>query len=172
MTNHRSIVDFTRETITVQRTVTRDANGDAVLAEPKTAESRRTVPMPCGLREELLRHPDWQRGRNHDAPGYVLTITEGCPLRPWTFSTRDFERVLKVAGIAQPATLYSLRHTFAMLHVAAGTPIKVVSDVLGHANIQQTANTYMHGDQAVTADWMERFERAICAAPGTMRTTN
>ena len=57
-----------------------------------------------------------------------------------------------------------LRHTYATLHVAAGTPLKVVSDVLGHATIQQTANTYMHGDQAVTADWMQRYEAALGAA--------
>jgi integrase len=55
------------------------------------------------------------------------------------------------------------------LHVAAGTPLKVVSDVLGHSTIQQTANTYMHGDQAVTADWMQRFERALDAADAAAR---
>jgi integrase len=162
-------VDFTRGTISVQRTVTRDADGDAVLAEPKTAKSRRTVPMLGGLRDELLRHLDWQRDRNLDATGYVFTNTAGRPLRPWTFSTRDLDRVLKVAGIAQPVTLYSLRHTFATLHVAAGTPLKVVSDVLGHSNIQQTANTYMHGDQAVTADWMQRFEQQLDLATSASR---
>jgi integrase len=154
-------VDFTRETITVQRTVTRGADGDAVLAEPKTAKSRRTIPMLGGLRDELLRHLDWQGDRNLDATGYVFTNTEGRPLRPWTFSTRDLDRVLKVAGIVQPVTLYSLRHTFATLHVAAGTPIKVVSDVLGHSSIQQTANTYMHGDMTVTVNWMLRFEESL-----------
>jgi integrase len=41
----------------------------------------------------------------------------------------------------------------------------VVSDVLGHANIQQTANTYQHADPGVTADWMQRFEQALSTAP-------
>jgi integrase len=162
-------VDFTRETIAVQRTVTRGADGEAVLAEPKTAKSRRTVPMLGGLRDELLRHLDWQRERNLDEAGFVFTNTEGRPLRPWTFSTRDLDRVLAAAGITRPVTLYSLRHTFATLHVAAGTPIKVVSDVLGHANIQQTANTYMHGDQAVTVDWMQRYEAQLERATSTSR---
>ena len=157
-------IDFTRETITVQRTVTRGDNGEAILAEPKTAKSRRTVPMLGGLRDELLRHLDWQRERNLDATGFIFTNTEGRPLRPWTFSTRDLDRVLTKARIMQSVTLYSLRHTFATLHVAAGTPIKVVSDVLGHSNIQVTANTYMHGDQAVTADWMQRYEAALGAS--------
>ena len=163
-------LDFNRETIAVQRTVTRGADGEAILAEPKTAKSRRTVPMLGGLRDELLRHLDWQRERNLDESGFVFTNTEGRPLRPWTFSTRDLERVLKLAGITQTVTLYSLRHTFATLHVAAGTPLKVVSDVLGHSNIQQTANTYMHSDSAVAADYMQRFEQQLDrAAPDATR---
>ncbi|CAN5797469.1 site-specific integrase [soil metagenome] len=157
-------LDFARGTISVQRTVTRGEHGQAILAEPKTAKSRRTVPMLGGLREELLRHHDWQRDRNLDAEGNVFTNQDGRMLRPWTFSTRDFDRTVRRAGITRSLTLYSLRHTFATLHVAAGTPLKVVSDVLGHSTIQQTANTYMHGDQAVTADWMQRFERALIAA--------
>jgi hypothetical protein len=47
-----------------------------------------------------------------------------------------------------------------------------VSDVLGHANIQQTANTYMHSDQTVTAEWMQRFEQEIERAPVSTSITN
>jgi integrase len=164
-----SDIDFARGAISVQRTVTRDKDGEAVIAEPKTAKSRRTVPMLMGLRDVLLAHKDWQAERNlHDA-GLVFTNTEGHMLRPWTFSTRDLDRTLKAAGITKPITLYALRHTFATLHIRAGTPLKVVSDVLGHSTIQQTANTYMHGDQAVSADWMQRFEQAIDAAAPVAR---
>ena len=157
-------VDFARGTITVYRTVTRGADGEAIIAEPKTAKSRRTVPMLGGLRDALLAHLDEQRRVNYDQAGYVFTSTSGATLRPWTFSTGDLDRMLARAGIAKEVTLYGLRHTFATLHVAAGTPLKVVSDVLGHATIQQTANTYMHGDQAVTSDWMQRYEAALNAA--------
>ena len=154
-------LDFDRSTISVQRAVTRGAGGEAVLAEPKTAKSRRTVPMLGGLRDVLVAHLEYQRDRNLDAAGFVFTNQAGSMLRPWTFSTRDLDRTLEQAGIGKAVTLYSLRHTFATLHVVAGTPIKVVSDVLGHANIQQTANTYQHADQGVTADWMQRFEAAL-----------
>lgn len=164
-------VDFVRETITVQRTVTRGADGDAILAEPKTTKSRRTIPMLGGLRDELLRHHDWQCERGF-GDGLVFTNQDGAMLRPWTFTKRDLERTLSAAGITKAIGLYGLRHTFATLHVAAGTPLKVVSDVLGHATIQQTANTYMHGDQAVTADWMQRFERAVEANSNRARPVN
>jgi hypothetical protein len=47
----------------------------------------------------------------------------------------------------------------------------VVSDVLGHSTIhQQTVNTSRNGDQAVTADCMQRFKRALDAAAAAART--
>ena len=70
-------------------------DGEAVLAEPKTAKSRRTVPLLGGLRDELLRHLEWQRKRNLDQAGFVFTNQEGRMLRPWTFSTGDLDRTLK-----------------------------------------------------------------------------
>ena len=165
-------VDLERGTISVQRAVTRGTGGEAVLAEPKTTKSRRTVPLLGGLRDDLLRHLEWQRERNLDGAGFVFTNQDGRMLRPWTFSTRDLERTLTCARITKRVSLYSLRHTFATLHVAAGTPLKVVSDVLGHATIQQTANTYMHGDQSVTADWMKRYEEALSPRPSEARAPN
>ncbi len=156
-----SDVDFARETITVQRAVTRNRDGSPVLGRPKTPKSRRTVPMMSGLRSELLEHLERQRDQGLDASGFVFTNTSGQMLRPWAFSTRDLRRTTKLAGITKGVSLYSLRHTCATLHVAAGTHVKVVSELLGHANIQQTADTYMHGDARVTADAIRDYERTL-----------
>ena len=168
-------VDFARGTISVQRTVTRGKDGSMILADPKTVKSRRTVPMLGGLRDALLTHLEWQRTRNLDATGYVFTNMAGEPLRPWTFGKADLRQTLRRAGILpseKAISLYGLRHTFATLHVAAGTPLKVVSDLLGHANIQQTANTYMHADPSVTSSWMERFERKLAESAGVRAPVN
>jgi len=47
--------------------------------------------------------------------------------------------------------------------VAAGTHVKVVSELLGHANTQQTADTYMHGDAGVSAAAIRDYERTLRA---------
>ena len=119
--------------------------------------------MMRALRSELLEHLDRQREQGLDASGFVFTNTAGHMLRPWAFSTRDLRRTLKCAGITKSVSLYALRHTCATLHVAAGTHVKVVSELLGHANTQQTADTYMHGDAGVTADAIRDYERTIRA---------
>jgi integrase len=40
--------------------------------------------------------------------------------------------------------LYDLRHSAATLLFASGAPTKVVSEVLGHASVNLTQNTYIH----------------------------
>ena len=47
--------------------------------------------------------------------------------------------------------VHSLRHTNATLMIAAGTPLKIVSDRLGHASIQTTSNIYLHQIQSADA---------------------
>lgn len=44
----------------------------------------------------------------------------------------------KRAGISKSISFHCGRHTFATLALAAGTPLKVVSDYLGHSSITQT----------------------------------
>ena len=158
-----SDVDFARATVDIQRAVTRGAGGKVVLAEPKTSKSRRTIPLTRDLQDELLRHRDYQRAHGLDESGFVFTNTCGGILRPWTFSKRDLKQTVERAGITAPITLYSLRHTFASLHLVAGTPLKIVSAMLGHSNISQTADTYMHADGLVTAEWMQKYQQALAA---------
>lgn len=154
-------IDFVRGVILVRRTVTRGAKGEPRVSDPKTRKSRRVVPILSDLRVELLRHQEWQRERSLDEVGLVFTNQEGRMILPWTFWVRDFQRTLRAAGITKKLTLYSLRHTFATLHVEAGTSLKRVADLLGHSTIQQTADTYMHADQAVSREWIEQYETVL-----------
>ena len=56
---------------------------------------------------------------------------------------RTFARILSNVGIEQ-AGPHSLRHTFASMLFAQKTDVKTVSELLGHASIQITLNTYVH----------------------------
>src|SRR5919199_1924264 len=51
--------------------------------------------------------------------------------------------LLERAGLPH-RRLHDLRHTFATILLSRGTHPKVVQEMLGHANISQTLDTYSH----------------------------
>jgi integrase len=56
---------------------------------------------------------------------------------------RSFEPLLKRARLPS-IRFHDLRHTFATVLLSGGTHPKVVQEMLGHANISQTMDTYSH----------------------------
>jgi len=66
----------------------------------------------------------------------------GRPYHPESIS-RWFDT--KVAQLGLPRIrLHDCRHTAATLMLAAGTPVKVVSEVLGHSSVTTTLSIYAH----------------------------
>ena len=56
---------------------------------------------------------------------------------------RSYKPLLKKAGLPD-IRLYDLRHTFATLMFENSEQLKLVSEMLGHASVKQTADTYTH----------------------------
>jgi integrase len=56
---------------------------------------------------------------------------------------RSFEPLLKRAELPR-VRFHDLRHTFVTVLLSGGTYPKVVQEMLGHANISQTMDTYSH----------------------------
>ena len=55
-----------------------------------------------------------------------------------------FRTISQRAGLSDEVNVHSLRHTFATRLLEKGANIKAVSDILGHASIQITLDTYSH----------------------------
>ncbi len=72
--------------------------------------------------------------------GLMFTREDGSQLHPDTVTT-VFQRLHAEAGLP-PIRLHDLRHTAATLAIAAGVPLKVVSEQLGHSSLTITADTY------------------------------
>ena len=68
--------------------------------------------------------------------------------------SRRFTAIVKRAGL--PAIrLHDVRHSYATAALAAGVPVKVLSQRLGHADIAVTLRVYAHvlpGDDAAAAE--------------------
>jgi integrase len=142
-----SDVDFTRRTVVIKRALKRES-GHLVLGDVKTAKSRRALNLPEPVVDALKAHRARQRsdrlaaGSSWIDSGLIFTTQVGTPLDPRNIY-RDFQGVCERAGIGRWHP-HELRHSAASIMLAEGVPIEVVSDVLGHASIRITADTYGH----------------------------
>ena len=75
--------------------------------------------------------------------GLVFPSTVGTPLSHRNV-VRAFKDLLKRAGLPQGTRLYDLRHTCATLLLGSNVHPKYVQELLGHASIALTLETYYH----------------------------
>ena len=134
-------IDFDNRTITIRHTISRvslhdgSAKSMLILDEPKSKASIRTIP----LTNELV----FLLNNMQKVTSSPFVVSEKrCFLSPRTFDAR-YRRILKSAGFPV-VNFHTLRHTFATRCVEAGVEIKALSEILGHANVSFTLNTYIH----------------------------
>jgi len=73
---------------------------------------------------------------------YVMSNGNGNIINPRNFD-RMFRNILERCGI-EPCGVHALRHTFASMLFKKGVDVKTVSELLGHADVKITYNTYIH----------------------------
>ena len=148
-------VDFDGSRLSVRRSVTvvkhKGEGEEIVIGSPKGGRSR-TVDLDPGTLAALRSHKVSQGMLSlalaRDA-AYVLSNLEGGPRHPERFSRRFVAAVVATREAVGEDTLskirlHDLRHTHATLLLAAGIPVKVVSERLGHASSMITLGTYAH----------------------------
>lgn len=128
--------------LSVSRTVQRiQCPGDGrnktqlYFGEPKSADSRRRIPLPPSLTEVL---------RKKQKPGdfFVVSERDSTAMEPRSLQ-RHFKLMLRDAGI-RDLNFHVLRHTFATRCVELGIDVKSLSMILGHSDVSITMNTYVH----------------------------
>jgi integrase len=136
--------------------------GDGLhLARPKTARSRRTVPLPDQVLEALKLQKERQDRARDDAGefweewGLVFTTAAGTPVSPRN-DYRDFRKIIERAGLRR-VRLHDLRHTAASLMLAQDVSPRVIMEVLGHSQISVTMNTYSHISEAQSREAADRM---------------
>jgi integrase len=153
-------VDLEMGTLQVRRTLTTTKGGSRFTA-PKTAKSRRRIKLTAGAMDALRRHHDRQFAESTRLAGLwqdyglVFATTTGTPLNPSNLTSRSFKPLLKRAGLPD-IRFHDLRHTCATLLLGKGVHPKLVQELLGHATIAITLDTYSHvlpgmGDQTANA---------------------
>ena len=119
-----------------------------VISEPKTARSRRTVPLSPASVAMLRKHRTEQKaerlraGNQWTDSGLVFTTELGGPVDPRNL-LRVIEAAAKTAGV-EGVGVHTLRHSAAVAWLEAGVHIKAVADLLGHSSIAITGDVYGH----------------------------
>lgn len=161
---HWADVDLDGGAITVRWQLV-DAGGAPRLGPPKTKSGARVVPLDAGTIESLQRHRTGQLaeqvawGEGWTDCGLAFTKEDGTPLRP-EYASHLFARLVGEVGVPR-IRLHDLRHTNASLALAAGVPLKVVSQRLGHSSTGITSNLYTHVIPAVAREAADRIGALI-----------
>jgi integrase len=110
--------------------------------------------------------------RRPQAPGRPTTIGSPCLPADWLLERerrRLIERksdwhawktLLREAGVRE-VRLHDGRHTAATLLLSAGVHPRVVMEVLGHAQMRTTTDTYSHVMPALGRDGADRIGKAL-----------
>lgn len=146
-------VDFARNEIHVHAA---KESGSSVIKTPKTAAGVRDIPIHAALLPKLRA----AQGQPF-SPVFPTQAgnrqTQGTLRRMWKNFCRDLDIYLGAelyrnkivrSVLAPDLTPYCLRHTFCTDLQRAGVPINVAKELMGHADIQTTANIYTHRDTA------------------------
>jgi integrase len=140
-------VDLTRGRVAIRQTMVM-VDGKPAIAR---AQDRQGSPLPDagpGGAGGIARSPRSSGGRaavlgaDYTDAGLVITTEDGRPMHPETLSGL-FVRQARRVGLP-PIRLHDLRHSVASILLARGVHPKVVSDLLGHATIALTLDTYSH----------------------------
>jgi integrase len=153
-------VDLESGTLRVRRTLV-TAKGGPVLTAPKTKGSRRSVKLTQGAVEALRSHLKHQlqeidrAGSLWRENGLMFASESGEPLDRRYLTSCRYKALLKRAELPM-IRFHDLRHTCATLLLSKNVNPKIVSEMLGHASIAITLDTYSHvlpnmRDQAAAA---------------------
>lgn len=146
-----SDVDFDRNEIHIHAA---KESGSAAIKGPKTTAGVRDIPIHSALLPKLLAakekpfSPVFPTGSGRQQ-------NENSLRRLWTGFKRELDIYLGAevyrnkivrSVVAKDLTPYCLRHTFCTDLQRAGVSINVAKELMGHADIQTTANIYTHKD--------------------------
>ena len=156
-------IDFEQRKIHIRHNLT-DVAGKHFLTTPKSPTSVRDLYMNDNLIALLKKHKQEHRklqmalGSSFSHPEMVFTSSTGNYKDRSSLNT-SLKRFLKGTGF-EYLTLHKLRHTNATLLLNNGIDLKIVSEHLGHADINITANTYtavLDSSRIKTANLMEQL---------------
>lgn len=134
--------DIINDYIDVYKTIAKEKdNGKYIISTPKTSSSSRKVKIDKSLMKSLNELKNYYKEMiNFNDDWFIFGGIK--PLAPTTIG-RKKDMYCKKSGVKK-IRIHDFRHSHASLLLSRGVPITVISQRLGHSNIEMTFNTYSH----------------------------
>ncbi len=126
-------IDLVAKQIDINKTYQR-LHGEDIITTPKTRKSKRKVPIPDFLCQELQEYMDSR---------YMLAPNERLFPITKSFLSHEMERGCKATGVKR-IRIHDIRHSHASLLINQGCDALILADRLGHEKVSTTLNTYSH----------------------------
>lgn len=145
-----SDIDTEAGKIHVQRTVSRDSNGKAILTTPKTVKSKRDIPINTQIADFLKEIKDLQtaiKGNISNIENLVFSQNDGKVICPGYLNTGIKATLYKAEREGyhiEPFGSHAFRDTFATLAIKGGMKPNTLKEILGHASLAMTMDLYAH----------------------------
>ena len=146
-------IDFDNKLISINRTYQR-IGGKDVFTSPKTRKSKRKIPIPDFLCQELS---DYIQSRYMlDADERLFPVTK-------SYLSHEMIRGCKNTGVKK-IRIHDIRHSHASLLINQGCDALVLADRLGHEKVSTTLNTYSHLFPHKQQELVNNLEQLAAAA--------
>lgn len=141
-------IDFDKKTLNICRASQYLVGKGIFTKDPKTATSKRSMPLSSTTLELLKNYKAWQDekklafGEGWNTIGRLFTTSYGQPIFPDTVTGWfcKFQKRIGLPGVS----VHGLRHTFITLLISKGVDIVTVSNLAGHSMPSTTINMYAH----------------------------
>ncbi|MGE5417080.1 MAG: tyrosine-type recombinase/integrase [Acidobacteriota bacterium] len=137
---------------------------------PKTKKGERIVPLTSDIVAILENHKNRQDAEKelcrtgYIDEGFVFAWPDGRMVDP-QYLSKHFKSLLQKLEKENPEykdiTFHSLRHSYASLLLEAGEDMRVIQELMGHASLSTTANTYGHVKEKLKKRAVERLSSVL-----------
>lgn len=142
-------INFSKSTLTVNKTLTQGLKGKQIIQPPKTKKGRRTITLdPTTLRYLKQWRARQKRdylllGFNTLQQGQLIFANSKNKFKSLNTPAKWLDKIIRDHDLKK-ITVHGFRHTSASMLFIAGASIKEVQTRLGHEDAQTTLNVYTH----------------------------
>lgn len=125
--------DFEKNTVKITKNYVKIGN-EEIIQSPKTPKSKRVITLPQEIMDMV---------KNYSTKLYGYSPSERLFLANKYGILRKLNNISKLSGVKK-IRIHDLRHSHASLLIELGFPPLLISERLGHENVETTLNIYSH----------------------------